>query len=156
MRKTICSGSSVSSSASCAVRIAANAAEQVGELAADDLAAEDFVVQSEVGQEVLVEEMAERPVADIVQQGGHPHQRLDIAPAGHVGAGFAKAFVQRGHRPACQVHRPKHVLKPRMLGRRKDPPCGLQLMNLPQPLKPRMVDQLAARPPPPPASPTTR
>ncbi len=141
MRKTICSGSSVSSSASRAVRVAADAAEQFGELAADDLAAEDLVVQAVVGQEMLVEEVAERPVADVVQQGGQPHQRLDVAAAGHVGADLAEAVVERGDRPARQVHRPQHVLKPRMLGRGKDPPGGLQLVNLPQPLDPGVVDQ---------------
>ena len=125
------------------VRIAANAAEQIGELAADDLAAEDFVIQPVVGQVMLVEEMAERPVADVVQQGGHPHQRFDVAAAGHVGTDLAEALVERGDRPARQVHCPEHVLEARMFGRGKDPPGGLQLVNLPQPLKPGVVDQFA-------------
>ena len=127
-----------------AVRIAANAAEQFGELAADDLAAEDFVVQPVVGQIMLVEEMAERSVADIVQQCGQSHQRLDVPAAGHVRAGFAEAIVERGHRPARQVHGPEHVLEPRMFGRGKNPPGGLQLMNLPEPLEPGVVDQFAS------------
>ena len=38
------------------------------------------------------------------------------------------------------MHRPEDVLESRMLGRRKDPPGGLQLMNLPHPLDPRMID----------------
>ena len=54
-----------------------------------------LVVQAVVGQEMLVEKMAERPVADVVQQGGQPHQRLDIAAAGHVGANLAQAFVEQ-------------------------------------------------------------
>ena len=124
------------------VRIAADAADQVGELPANDLAAEHLVVQSVVGQKMLVEKMPERPVPHVVQQGGQPHERLDVAPAGHVGADLAQALVERGDRPAGQVHRPQHVLKPRMLGRGKDPPGGLQLVNLPQPLEPRVVDDL--------------
>ena len=124
------------------VRIAADAADQIGELAADDLAAESLVVQPVVGQKMLVEEMSERPVAHVVQQGGQPHERLDVAAAGHVGADLAQALVEHGHRPAGQVHRPQHVLEPRVFGRGKDPPGGLQLVNLPQPLEPGMVDDL--------------
>ena len=105
-------------------------------------AAEHLVVQAVVGQEVLVEEVAERPVAHVVQQGGHPHQRLDVAAAGHVGADLAEALVERRDRPAGQVHRPEHVLEPRVLGRGKDPPGGLQLVDLPQPLDPGVVDDL--------------
>ena len=100
------------------------------------------MVQAVIGQKMLVEKMAERPVAHVVQQGGQPHERLDVAPAGHVGADLAQAFVERRHRPAGQVHRPEHVLKPRVLGRGKDPPGGLQLVDLPQPLEPGMVDDL--------------
>ena len=42
-------------------------------------AAERFVGQAVMPQEMLVEEMAERPVPHVVQQAGHPHQRLDVA-----------------------------------------------------------------------------
>ena len=45
------------------------------------------------------------------------------------------------------MHGPQHVRKPRVLGRRIDPPGRLQLMDLPQPLHPRMVDDLAFRDP---------
>ena len=44
--------------------------------------------------------------------------------------------------PRGQVHHPQDVLKPLMLGRRKDPPRGLQLVDLPHPLHPGMVDDL--------------
>ena len=40
------------------------------------------------------------------------------------------------------MHRPEHVLEAGMLGRGKDPPGGLQLVNLPQPLQPGMVEEL--------------
>ena len=36
---------------------------------------------------------------------------------------------------------PDDVLKPCVLGRRIDPPGCLQLVNLPQPLQPRMIEQ---------------
>ena len=41
------------------------------------------------------------------------------------------------------MHRAEHVLKPRVFGRGEDPPGGLQLVNLPKPLEPGVVDQFA-------------
>src|SRR5437016_5547497 len=40
------------------------------------------------------------------------------------------------------MHHTKNVLEARMFGRGKNPPRGLQLMNLPQSLEPRMIDDL--------------
>ena len=82
------------------IRTAANAADQLGELAANDLAAENLVVQTVIGQEMLVEEMAERAVADIVQQGRQPHQRLDVSAARRFPTNLAEAVIQHGHGPA--------------------------------------------------------
>ena len=43
------------------------------------------------------------------------------------------------------MHDAQHVLEAGMLGGGIDPPGGLQLMDLPQPLDPGMVDDLAFR-----------
>ena len=40
------------------------------------------------------------------------------------------------------MHGPQNVLEARVFGRGEDPPGGLQLVNLPQPLKPGVVDDL--------------
>ena len=74
--------------------------------------------------------------------GGQPHERLAVAPARHVGASFAKAFVEGIHRPARQVHGPEHVSN-RVCSAEEHPPGGLQLVNLPKPLEPGVVDQFA-------------
>jgi hypothetical protein len=39
------------------------------------------------------------------------------------------------------MHDSEHVLKTHVFGRRKDPPGGLQLVNLSQPLYPWMINQ---------------
>ena len=140
MRKATCSGSSVSAGFQPAGGIAAHAAQQVPNSQTDDVAADDFVVQAVIGEEVGVEEMPERPVPHVVQQGGHAHQRLDVGAAGQVGADLAEAVPEDGHRPAGQVHRPEGVLKSRVLGGGIDPPGGLQLVDLPQPLHPGVVE----------------
>ena len=125
-----------------AVRIAAHPREQVAQFAADDVAAQRFMGQAEIGQKMFVEKMAERPVADVVQQAGHAEQRLDIASARHVRADLAQALVECRGGPAGQMHHAQHVLEARMFGRRINPPGGLQLMDLPQPLDPGMIDDL--------------
>ena len=82
--------------------------------------------QAEVGQKMIVEKVSERTMPHVVQQAGHAQQRLDVAAAGHVGANLAQAVVQRGRRATRQMHHPQDMLEPRVLGRRKDPPGGLQ------------------------------
>ena len=126
----------------CAVRIAANTADEIAEFAFDDHASHGFVRQSEGRQIVFVEEMPKRAVADIVQQAGQPQQTFDVTPAGHIGANLFQTVVQRRRSSAGQVHDAQYVLKPGVFGRGENPPRGLQLMDLPQPLQPRMIDDL--------------
>jgi hypothetical protein len=40
------------------------------------------------------------------------------------------------------MHYAENMLKTGVFGGRKDPPSGLQLVDLPQPLNPRMVDDI--------------
>ena len=87
-----------------------------------------------------IEEMPERAVAHVVKQGRHPHQRLHVPAAGHVGAGLAEALVGLLDHAAGQMHRTEHVLEAGVLGRGIDQPGGLQLVDLAEPLNPGMVD----------------
>ncbi len=124
---------------------AANAADQGPQLFGNDVAAQGLVRQGEIAQEMLVEKVAEGAMPDIVQQAGHAQQGLDIAAAGHVGTRFRQTIVKRRGCPTCQVHHAQHVLKAGVFGRGEDPPGGLQLVDLPQPLNPRVVNQLPFR-----------
>ncbi len=117
-------------------------ADHVAQLALDDHAAQRFVGQAVLGKIVLVEKVAEGSVADVVQQSGQSQQAFDIAAARGVGADLAEAGVQGRCRPAGQVHHAQHVLKPGVLGRGEDPPGGLKLVDLAEPLQPGVVDDL--------------
>ncbi len=127
------------------VRAAPHPPHQVGQLAADDLGAERLVVQAEPGQKVRIEKVPERTVAHVVQQGGEAHERLDVAARGQVGAHRLQTVVQSARRSARQVHGAEHVLEPRVLGRREDPPRGLELVDLAEPLEPRVIDDVPLR-----------
>lgn len=72
-----------------AVGAAPHAAQQIAEFIDNDLRAEDFVREIELAQVVFVEEMAERAMADIVQERSHAYQAFDIPSAGDIRADFA-------------------------------------------------------------------
>ena len=101
----------------------------------------------EVGEDVVVEEVGERPVADVVEQAGHP-QRLDHQPlrrdrlARAAGERRPQARVERPRPQAGLVHDPEAVGEPRMLGGREDPAGALELADAAQPLEPRRVEQV--------------
>ncbi len=63
-----------------------------GQLMQDNVLAEILVRQVIAGQEFVVKEMPVRPVADIVQQGRHTYQALNIGPRRHLvrSTGFAQ------------------------------------------------------------------
>ena len=102
-------------------------------------------VIAELVEIMVVEKMPERAVPHVVQQPRHPHQAFDVGPRGDVAARFAQRIVPVVDGQRGQVHDPQDVLEAGMLGRRKDPPGRLQLVNLPHPLDPRMVDDLLFR-----------
>ena len=128
-----------------AVGVPPHAADQVPQFVPHDVAAERLVRMAKGRQIMLVEKMSERPMADVVQQSGQPDERLDVSSARRVRAGLQQTFVQRRRGAAGQVHHAQHVLEPRVLGGRKHPPGGLQLVNLPKSLHPRVVDDLPFR-----------
>ena len=136
-----------------AVGVSLHLANQVAQLVENDPAADDLVVQLVFAQVVGVEEMAEGPVPHVVQEGRHPHERFDVAAAGRVRADLPQAVVGRLDHAACQVHRPQDVLKAGVLGRGIDPPGGLQLVDLAEPLDPGVIDDRLFREPRPRATP---
>ena len=140
MRKQSCCGSSVLAVGHLTVGVPPHAADQFGQLIEYDAAADDLVIELVFGEIMRIEEVSERAVAHVVQQGRHSHERLDIAAAGHVGADLVEALVGLLDHAACQVHRAEHVLEAGVLGRRIDQPGGLQLVDLAQPLNPGIVD----------------
>ena len=102
----------------------------------------------EGGQELLVEEVGERPVADVVEEARDP-QRLDDQPLGRDRlAGRDRrqrgpqARVQRARPEPRLVHHAQAVGEPRMLGGGEDPARALELADPSQPLDPRRVEEV--------------
>ena len=60
-----------------AVGAPAEPADGVPQLLADDALPDQLVGEVDVGQEVVVEEVPERPVAHVVEEPGHAEELLD-------------------------------------------------------------------------------
>jgi hypothetical protein len=123
------------------------AADEVAELALDDQLRQVLMAErlgrrpagvargGEVTEDVIVEEMGERTVADVVEQAGHA-ERLDHEPLGRragsrldVGQGRPQRRVQvAGPQPGL-VHDAQAVGEPAVLGGREDPARALELAD---------------------------
>ncbi len=120
----------------------ANSTDQISQLFANDYPSQGLMRQPKLREKVGVEEVPKRPMANIVQQGTNPHHGLNAGRAGGIWTHSAKAFVKLPHGTTGQVHGSQNVLEPRVFGRRKYPPGGLQLVDVPQSLDPRMIHQV--------------
>ena len=99
-------------------------------------------------EEPLVEEVRERPVADVVEEPGHA-QRLDDETLGRYGLAWSEDGQRRGERRVERprpepglVHDPEAVREPRVLGGGEDPARALELADAPQALDPRGVEEI--------------
>ena len=121
-------------------RVAADGADQRPQFVQDDVLPQVLVRQPILAEKVVIEEVAVGTVPDVVQQRRQPYQALDVRPRRRrLGrARLDERIVQVGDGPAGQVHRPQDMLEPRVLGRRKNPPGSLQLVDVSQPLEPGM------------------
>ena len=100
----------------------------------------------ERGQDVVVEEVRERPVPDVVEQPGHA-QGLDDEPLrgrrlAEPDQGGPQARVQRPCPQPGLVHDAEAVGEARVLGRREDPAGALELADPAHPLEPGGVEQV--------------
>ncbi len=125
------------------MRIGANAADNFGKIGQDNVLAEVFVREMELGEEAIIKEMAVRTVTDVVNEGRDAHQAVDIGLRRHAfgTAGFAQGRIQMQRRAAGQMHGSEHVLKSGVLGTGIDPPGALKLVDAAEPLQPRVVDE---------------
>ena len=105
--------------------------------------------RGEVAQDVLVEEVGERPVPDVMQQPGQPQRLHDQPLRGRLRArlrrsqGRPQAGIKVAGPQPCLVHDAQAVREAAVLGRREDPTSALQLADATHPLDPRRVEQVA-------------
>ncbi len=123
-------------------RAAAEPTQQIRELLADDALPDQLMRQVVVDQKVVVEEVAERPVPDVVEQPRGAQQLFDQRRRGRVGEDRAQRRIELLGQPPGQMHRAERMLEAAMLRRRVHPARRLQLGHAPQPLHPRGVDQV--------------
>ena len=106
------------------------------------MAANDLVIDAPAREVVLVEEVAERPVADVVQEARKAERLLHQGRRRGVGMDLAQRWVEVPSPLAGEVHRAQGMLEPGVLRSGKTPPGALQLVDPPQPLQPGIVEDV--------------
>ena len=117
-------------------------ADRVPQLLPDDPLPDQLVGELDVGQEVVVEEVAERPVSHVVEEPGHAEELLDERRGRGVGEDRAEGRPQLLREAAGHVHRAERVGEPAVLRGGEDPARRLELRDPPEALDPRGVDQV--------------
>src|SRR5437870_11999956 len=97
--------------------------------------------QAKMTQKMIIEKMAERSVADVVQESRETNQAFDISGRRDRfrPTSLDQRWIEASDRPAAQMHGAQDMLKARVLGTGVHPPGALQLMNSPQALNPGMI-----------------
>src|SRR5690242_7420046 len=90
-------------------RAAADFPDQRAKMVADDELTELFVACLEGMQVVVVEEMAERTVADVMHQSGDAQELLDVIGGRRVGCRLDEERIQVARETAGDMHGPDRV-----------------------------------------------
>ncbi len=125
-----------------AARIAADSPQQITEFMLDNGSSDVLMRHAVLVEVMVVKKVPERAMAHIVQKAGHPDQALHQRPRRDIRATGGKRFVPDVDHPRCEVHHAENMLKSHMLGGREDPPGCLELVDMPHPLHPRVIDDL--------------
>ena len=124
-------------------RAAAQLRDESAELVDDEVLRDLLVVDPEHGLEVLlVAEVAERTVAEVVQQPGQPQGLFDQRQGGRAGLDLGQRGVHLPRELPGEVHGAEAVREAAVLGGREHPPGALQLVDPLQPLHPGTVDDV--------------
>src|SRR5512143_1689376 len=86
--------------------------------------------------------MAEGPMADVVEKRRDAEKLFHIVGRRAVRYCRLEGGIEMTREPSGQVHGAEHMLEPAVLGRRIDPARALKLVDLPEPLHPRGVQEV--------------
>src|SRR6476659_493344 len=120
-------------------RAASDLLNDGAEVISNDHLSEFLVRQVKRFQEIIVEEVAERAMADVVQQGRDAQEFLHIVDRGHVGELRCQEWVQMSSEASRDMHGSQRMDEPTMLGGRIDPSGALQLKHIAQSLNPGRI-----------------
>ena len=123
-------------------RAAPDLADDWAEMVADDDLPEFFVTGVEGVQVVVVEEMAERAVADVVHERRDAEKFFDIVRRGNLLDRFFEKRIEMPCKAACHVHGAERVDEAGVFRRGVDPSGALELIDIPEALDPGGVDQV--------------
>ena len=142
-RKATCQGSTASPAANAPDRAAPQLGEQRPQLVDDEVLRDLLVVDAEHRQQVLlVAEVAERPVAEVVEQAGQPQGLFDQRLRRRAGLDLGQRGVHLPRQLAGEMHGAQTVREAAVLGGGEHPPRALQLVDALEALHPRVVDDV--------------
>src|SRR5262245_15860551 len=102
----------------------------------DDDLPKFFVARVELMEKIIVEEVAKRAVADVVNQSGHAEKGFNVIGTGSIWRSFLKKGIEVPGKQAGDMHSPKGMDESGMFSRRIDPSGTLQLVNISKSLDP--------------------
>ena len=93
-------------------------------------------------EKIVIEEMAERAVADVMGKGGDPEEFFHIVGRRDIRRGFCKKWIEMPGEAPGDMHRAERMDEAAVLGRWIDPSRALKLIDVTQPLHPRRVNEV--------------
>ena len=104
--------------------------------------AEQLMRQMKLMQEMMIKKMAERPMADIMEQGCNPNELFQEMTRRYVGDCLSKGRIESRNEPPPQVHGSKGMLESTMFCPWINPMRALKLENITKALNPRRINQM--------------
>src|SRR5262249_34234439 len=109
-----------------AARAPADLPQEIAQMLLDDPLADVLVCDVEIGEKIIVEKMAERPMPHVVEESGHAHVLLDERRRRALIAEHAlERRVEVLAELAREMHRAERMLEAAVLGRGIDPARAL-------------------------------
>ena len=129
-----------------AIGASTDSSDELGQFLRHDELSEVFVGDAADRLQILViEEVTERPVADVVHETGDAQEFLYEVERRATIEGLPQTGVQTVCEAAGHVHGAHGMLKAAVLGGGKDPEAGLKLVHAAKTLHPRAVNEVLLR-----------
>ncbi len=124
------------------VRAPTDPSNDLTEVLANNHLANVLMGQSVLLEKVVIEEVAEGPVTDVMQEGRDAEELFHVGLRGDIGEDLGQGRVEMAREAARDMHDAERVLEPAVLSGGVHPASTLQLVDVPETLNPGRVNQV--------------